>query len=130
MRPTSTRWPRATAAGCARTAPTSAAGPRSTRPGTQDITADLLLPPLRRAIHRAGLTLVTETDQAAWLRDVGLEALVDEGRAAWEAGAARGDLAALAGRSRVTEAAALTDPGGLGAHTVLVLAKGVTRPGR
>ncbi len=31
------------------------------------------------------------------------------------------DLAAMAGRSRGVEAAALTDPGGLGAHRVLVL---------
>ena len=33
-----------------------------------------------------------------------------------------GDLEAIAGRSRVVEAAALTDPGGLGAHRVLVFA--------
>ena len=56
-------------------------------------------------------------------RRSGIDELVDEGRRAWEAGAARGDLEALAGRSRVTEAAALTDPAGLGAHTVLVLTK-------
>ena len=43
--------------------------------------------------------------------------------AAWDAGAARGDLAAIAGRSRANEAAALTDPGGLGAHRVVTLAK-------
>jgi hypothetical protein len=49
---------------------------------------------------------------------------VAEGRATWEAGAAAPDLAALAGRSRGPEAAALTDPGGLGAHTVMTL----TRP--
>jgi hypothetical protein len=41
----------------------------------------------------------------------------------WQEGAARGDLVAIAGRSRGVEAAALTDPGGLGAHRVLVLRK-------
>jgi SAM-dependent MidA family methyltransferase len=92
-------------------------------PGSQDITADLLREPLRRAADRHGFTVVRESSQAEWLRDLGIDALVAEGRAAWEAGAARGDLAALAGRSRATEAAALTDPAGLGAHTVLVLAK-------
>jgi hypothetical protein len=57
------------------------------------------------------------------LRSLGIDALVHEGRAAWEAGAARGDLEALVGRSRVSEAAALTDAGGLGAHRVIVLTK-------
>ena len=91
-------------------------------PGSQDITADLLLEPLRRAAGRAGFD-VTETTQAGWLSDLGIERLVEAGRAAWEAGAATGDLAALAGRSRFTEAQALTDPAGLGAHTVLTLTK-------
>jgi SAM-dependent MidA family methyltransferase len=100
------------------------------RPGSQDITSDVLLPHLRRAARRAGFTIATETDQASWLRSLGIDGLVAEGRAAWEAGAARGDLGALAGRSRVTEAAALTDPTGLGAHTVMVLAKGVAPDGR
>ena len=92
-------------------------------PGTQDITTDVLLPTLRRDAQRAGFTIAHESSQADWLRDLGIDELVAEGRARWEAGAARGDLEALAGRSRVTEAAALTDPAGLGAHTVLVLTK-------
>jgi NADH dehydrogenase [ubiquinone] 1 alpha subcomplex assembly factor 7 len=92
-------------------------------PGSQDITTDVLLPTLRRDAQRAGFTIASESSQAAWLGALGIEELVAEGRAAWEAGAARGDLAALAGRSRATEAAALTDPDGLGAHTVLVLTK-------
>ena len=90
-------------------------------PGTQDITIDLPLEMVHRAARRAGLTVTAQTTQANWLRRVGVGDLVAEGRAAWEAGAAAPDLAALAGRSRVTEAAALTDPAGLGAHTVLVL---------
>lgn len=92
-------------------------------PGTQDITTDVLLPTLRRDAHRAGFTLALESSQADWLRTLGIDELVAAGRARWDAGAARGDLEALAGRSRITEAAALTDPSGLGAHTVLVLTK-------
>jgi NADH dehydrogenase [ubiquinone] 1 alpha subcomplex assembly factor 7 len=92
-------------------------------PGSQDITTDMLLPPLRREARRAGFRIAVESSQAEWLRSVGIDGLVDEGRRTWEAGAARGDLEALAGRSRITEAAALTDPAGLGAHTVLVLTK-------
>jgi SAM-dependent MidA family methyltransferase len=96
-------------------------GPPLEDPGAQDITTDVVLPTLRREASRAGFTVAIETTQAAWLRALGIDALVDEGRRAWEAGAARGDLAALMGRSRVTEAAALTDLDGLGAHTVIVL---------
>ncbi len=48
--------------------------------------------------------------QAEWLAALGIDDLVAEGRRIWEAGAARGDLEALAGRSRVTEAAALDRP--------------------
>jgi NADH dehydrogenase [ubiquinone] 1 alpha subcomplex assembly factor 7 len=92
-------------------------------PGSQDITADVLLPALRRDSRRAGFMIATEASQAEWLRSVGIDELVEEGRRIWEAGAARGDLEALAGRSRVTEAAALTDPAGLGAHAVVVLTK-------
>jgi hypothetical protein len=55
---------------------------------------------------------------------LGIEDLVEDGRRIWAAGAARGDLEALAGRSRITEAVALTDPEGLGAHHVLLFAAG------
>ncbi len=92
-------------------------------PGVQDITTDVLLPTLRREARRAGFTVTSESSQAEWLRTLGIDDLVEEGRRTWEAGAARGDLEALAGRSRTTEAAALTDPDGLGAHTVVVLTK-------
>ena len=92
-------------------------------PGTRDITIDVPLEMVHRAARRAGLTVTTETTQANWLRGVGIDDLVADGRAAWEAGAGAPDLVALAGRSRITEAAALTDPTGLGAHTVLVLTK-------
>lgn len=88
-------------------------------PGSCDITTDLPLEPIREAIATCGLTPVTETTQAAWLAGLGVADLVEEGRRIWEAGAARGDLAAIAGRSRAIEAATLTDPDGLGAFVVL-----------
>lgn len=97
-------------------------------PGSQDITTDLPLGWLRRTAARAGLAVRRDTTQAAWLRDLGLDALVAEGAERWAAGAATGDLAAAAGRSRTVEGAALTDPDGLGAHRVVVLAR--EAPGR
>ena len=92
-------------------------------PGAQDITADVALPALRRAAARAGFRVEEETTQAAWLRALGIDDLVAEARVAWDTRAAD-DLAALAARSRVGEAQALLDPGGLGAHRVVVLGKG------
>ena len=53
---------------------------------------------------------------------VGIDALVDEGRARGKPARRAATSRRSAGRSRITEAAALTDPDGLGAHTVLVLA--------
>jgi SAM-dependent MidA family methyltransferase len=80
-------------------------------PGRQDVTCevpfDQLPPPQWRA------------DQADVLGRWGIEALVEEGRRRWAEGAARGDLAALAGRSRIREAEALLDRRGLGAFQVL-----------
>jgi hypothetical protein len=57
--------------------------------------------------------------QAAWLEGHGLAELVAAARETWRATAHVGDLTALAARSRVGEADALTDPGGLGAFRVL-----------
>jgi NADH dehydrogenase [ubiquinone] 1 alpha subcomplex assembly factor 7 len=90
-------------------------------PGTQDITCDVPLEYLRHVTARAGLRLVEYVSQREWLARYGIADLVAEGDRIWREGAARGDLAALAGRSRGVEAAALTDPAGLGAHRVLVL---------
>ncbi len=89
-------------------------------PGEQDVTADVALGPLLHAADRAGLHLVEIHSQADWLRAHGIDELVAEGAAIWRERAHLGDLAALAGRSRGTEAAALTDAAGLGAHRVLV----------
>lgn len=91
-------------------------------PGSQDITADVPLEGLRRAAAAAGLSVLGETTQAEWLRSLGVDDLVEEARAAWH-GRTANDLAALAARSRVHEADALLDPGGLGAHRVLILGK-------
>jgi SAM-dependent MidA family methyltransferase len=90
-------------------------------PGTQDITCDVPLEYLRTAATRAGQRIEVTTDQATWLRDLGIDDLVAEGDATWRERAGIGDLAAVAGRSRGVEAAALTDRSGLGAHRVVVL---------
>jgi SAM-dependent MidA family methyltransferase len=89
-------------------------------PGLQDITADVVFEQLVAAAPFAVADVAT---QAEWLRALGIDELVDEGRRRWEAGAAEGGLDALAGRSRVAEAAALTDPAGLGAHRVVEFAR-------
>ena len=92
-------------------------------PGAQDITADVLREQLVRSAHLAGFAVVDERSQATWLHDLGIEDLLDAGARAWESGAARGDLDAIAGRSRGSEAAALVDLDGLGAHRVVMLVK-------
>jgi NADH dehydrogenase [ubiquinone] 1 alpha subcomplex assembly factor 7 len=89
-------------------------------PGTQDITHDLPLEYLEHVAGLAGWTLVEHTNQADWLRSLGIDTLVEHARGEWDARAHVGDLEALGHRSRVTEAAALTDASGLGAHRVLV----------
>ena len=94
--------------------------------GGQDITADVVLELLD---HASPLPIARVMRQAEWLDVLGIAALADEGRKAWDAGAARGDLTALAGRSRVNEMWALTDVGGLGAHHVVLFAKGIAGNG-
>jgi SAM-dependent MidA family methyltransferase len=86
-------------------------GPPLEAPGTQDITVEVCLDQLATVREP---TFVTT--QVEWLRAHGIDELVAEGRAALSAPAR--DLAALARRSRVTEAQALLDPAGLGAFTV------------
>jgi len=94
-------------------------------PGSQDITCDLPIEHLRSAARRAGFDVVVDTAQSEWLARLGVREAVDEGRAIWRERAHLGDLEAIAGRSRVGEAEALTDTAGLGAHRVIVLARGV-----
>ena len=57
--------------------------------------------------------------QSEFLRAHGLGELVEEGRRIWNERAHVGDLGRCAGRSRINEAEALTDPDGLGAFRVL-----------
>ena len=82
--------------------------------GAQDVTCEV-------AVDQLALVRPPDADtpQAAWLVRWGLDDLVAEGRTEWEARAHVADLAALTARSRITEAAALTDPAGLGAFRVL-----------
>jgi len=100
-------------------------GPPTDAPGSQDITADVVLETLRGSASREGFRVVAERSQAEWLGELGLADLVDAGRTLWEDRAHLGDLQALMGRSRVSEAAALTHPAGLGAHRVVILSKGL-----
>ncbi len=82
--------------------------------GAQDVTCEV-------ALDQSGGTRqpVANRSQAEFLAAHGIERLVDDARRTWHERAAIGDLAAVAGRSRVTEGAALTDPEGLGAFRVL-----------
>jgi NADH dehydrogenase [ubiquinone] 1 alpha subcomplex assembly factor 7 len=93
-------------------------------PGSRDIVADVMIEQLHHAAADTGFVVRADTTQAAWLDELGIAALVDEGRQLWTERAAVGDLAALEARSRATQAAALTDPAGLGAHRVVILSRG------
>ena len=79
--------------------------------GQQDITTQVCLDQLPEPY--------AVRDQAQFLARWGLDDLVAEGRRAWEAAAARPDVAALKMRSRLREAEALCDLNGLGAFTVI-----------
>ena len=83
-------------------------------PGSCDITVDVAFDQIQ-ADHRAAVC-----SQAEFLRVHGIDELAAEGRATWAESAAVGDLAAVAARSRIREAEALTDPAGMGAFTTLV----------
>lgn len=82
--------------------------------GHQDITVQVMIDQL--AAVKAPESVRT---QSQFLQLWGIDELVEEGRLAWERAAARPDLHAMKMRSRVSEAAALLDPQGLGAFTVL-----------
>ncbi len=80
-------------------------------PGHQDITAQV-------AIDQLPPDAEIST-QADWLRANGLDELLADATRRWEERAGIGDLEAIRARSVATEAAALADPEGLGAFTVL-----------
>ena len=79
--------------------------------GRQDITCEVAVDQLPRP--------TSNRSQADFLRAHGLDELAAVARRAWEERAHIGDLQALVARSRVSEAAALTDAEGLGAFRVL-----------
>lgn len=83
-------------------------------PGTNDITADVAID-FVGSQHRVS----SISTQRAFLEAHGIQDLVDEARRTWHDRAATSDLAALLARSRVGEADALLDPGGLGGFVVL-----------
>lgn len=80
-------------------------------PGAQDITADVAVDQLPGA--------ASVTKQAEWLRRWGIDELVDDGKRIWRERASAPDVAALRMRSRIGEAEALLDAGGLGAFSVV-----------
>ena len=83
-------------------------------PGALDITVEVPLDQIL-ATHPGAVVC----DQASFLRTLGIEDLVAEGRATWHERAAVGDLPAIEARSRIHEAESLLDPAGLGAFTVI-----------
>lgn len=90
-------------------------------PGEQDITCDVPLEYLRTSAERSGFTIVLDMPQRSWLLGLGLQETVEQSKARWHERAAVGDLEAVAARSRVVEADALTDLDGLGSHRVITL---------
>ena len=82
--------------------------------GWQDITVEV---PLDQILCKYPGAQVSE--QASYLRGLGIEEQVALGRQVWRERAAVGDLGALKARSRVREAEALCDPAGLGSFKVL-----------
>lgn len=83
-------------------------------PGSQDITCEVAVDQLAR-VRQPDLNRA----QADFLHDHGIDELTAGARTTWHERAHVGDLEALKARSRVGEAAALTDPTGLGAFRVL-----------
>ena len=83
-----------------------------THPGGQDVTVQVMLDQLDVVAEPESIRT-----QAQFLQLWGIDDLVEEGRRAWDAAAARPDLAAMKMRSRISEAEALLDPTGLGAFT-------------
>ena len=82
-----------------------------TEPGTQDITAQVMIDQLP-----TGFSSSTQTE---FLMQWGIDELVIEGTTYWENMKHAPDVAAMKMRSRSTEAKSLTDSSGLGAFNAL-----------
>ena len=89
-------------------------------PGSQDITAQVCVDQLPSPS--------SFESQSDFLQRWGVNDLVEEGRSAWAAAAARPDLAALTMRSRVREAEALLDESGLGMFSSVAWRVGSAEP--
>ena len=85
-------------------------------PGSQDVTCEVCLDQVLTGHPGAGVQR-----QRDWLGTLGIDALVEEGRQAWQEAAAAPDLRAVAMRSRIAEAEALMDPAGLGGFSVVTI---------
>ncbi len=83
-------------------------------PGSQDITVDVALDQIQMDVPAD----VVES-QADFLERFGIDELVEEGRQVWEANPHAPGLNEIRGRSRIREAEALLEAGGLGGFTVL-----------
>ena len=79
--------------------------------GNQDLTVEVAIDQLPE-----GALISTQKD---FLKNQGIDNLVEEGRQTWREFSSVGDLKAVKARSRVTEAEALLDPMGLGGFFVL-----------
>ncbi len=83
-------------------------------PGASDITTDVAIDQLATACEPS-----KTTTQREFLQRLGIADLVDEGRRRWTEKASAPDVEALRARSRVGEAEALLESGGLGDFVVL-----------
>ena len=86
--------------------------------GGQDVTCEVAVDQLAAVASPAA-----DRSQAEFLRAHGVDEVAAAARARWQERAHIGDLEALKARSTVGEAAALTDPAGLGAFRVLEWAR-------
>ena len=79
--------------------------------GNQDLTVEVAIDQMPE-----GASLSTQRD---FLKNQGIDNLVEEGRKIWKEFSSVGDLKAVKARSRIIEAEALLDPKGLGGFFVL-----------
>ena len=89
-------------------------------PGSQDITAQVLLDQLRRVAPS-----IQVESQSTWLSKYGIEIMVREGKEYWEAHRSNPDLLSMKMLSRVSEASVLLDENGLGGFSVVTIEAGV-----
>jgi SAM-dependent MidA family methyltransferase len=92
--------------------------------GQQDITAEVAVDQLTAAAGEPDAV----RSQAQWLQLHGIADLIAEGKRIWAEQAARPGVVAMTARSRIGEAEALLDPGGLGAFSVIEWVRSAGRP--